>query len=93
MAGTRDNGLTLELAQLCTDGPRDARSFLIGRAAKATFAVGFPRIGTYILQSEDGVSLRAIGWTLIGEIKNGSWACPSRPRINKHPTEQKSLSL
>jgi hypothetical protein len=87
----RDDGLTLELSRLCTDGTRNACSFLIGKAAKATFALGFRRIGTYILQSENGVSLRAAGWTLIGETKGGSWDCPSRPRTDKHPTEKKTL--
>lgn len=87
----RDDGETLELCRLCTDGTRNACSFLIGKAAKAAFALGFRRIGTYILQSENGVSLRAAGWTLIGETKGGSWDCPSRPRTDKHPTEKKTL--
>lgn len=87
----RDDGLTLELCRLCTDGTRNACSFLIGKAAKAAFALGFKRIGTYILQSENGVSLRAAGWTLIGETKGGSWDRPSRARTDKHPTEPKTL--
>jgi hypothetical protein len=87
----RDNGLTLELTRLCTLGTRNACSFFIGKATKATFALGFQRIGTYILQSENDVSLRAAGWTLIGETKGGIWDCPSRPRLDKHPTEKKTL--
>jgi hypothetical protein len=87
----RDDGLTLELIRLCVDGTRNACSFLIGKAAKATFALGFVRIGTYILQSENGVSLRAAGWTIIGETKGGTWDCPSRPRVDKHPIERKTL--
>jgi len=87
----RDDGLTLELTRLCTNSTRNACSFLVGKAAKATFALGFQRIGTYILQSEDGISLRAAGWTLIGETKGGSWNRPSRPRKDNHPTEPKTL--
>jgi hypothetical protein len=87
----RDDGLPLGLSRLCTDGARNACIFLIGKAAKAAFALGFQRIGTYILQSENGVSLRAAGWTLIGETKGGRWNCPSRPRIDNHPTERKTL--
>jgi hypothetical protein len=87
----RDDGLTLELTRLCTIGARNACSFLIGKAAKATFALGFRRIGTYILISENGASLRAAGWRLIGETKGGSWDCPSRPRTDRHPTEKKTL--
>jgi hypothetical protein len=87
----RDDGLTLEITRLCTDGTRNACSFLTGKAARAAFALGFERIGTYILLGETGIGLRAAGWTLISETKGGSWDCPSRPRTDKHPTEPKTL--
>lgn len=87
----RDNKLTLEVTRLCTDGTRNACSFLYGAAARATFALGFIRLGTYTLPSEGGASLRAAGWKLIGERGGGSWSCPSRPREDKHPTELKLL--
>lgn len=45
----RDDGETAEVTRLCTDGTRNACSFLYGRAAKAAFALGFQRIGTYVL--------------------------------------------
>lgn len=81
-----DNGITLEVTRLCTDGTKNACSFLYGAAAKATFALGYKRIGTYTLPNEGGASLRASGWKLLGEIKGKSWNMPSRPRIDKHPT-------
>jgi hypothetical protein len=87
----RDDGKTLEVTRLCTDGTRNACSFLYGAAARATFALGYQRIGTYILREEGGPSLRAAGWKLIGERKGGSWSCPSRPRVDKHPTQEKLL--
>lgn len=87
----RDNGATLEVTRLCTDGSRNACSFLYGAAAKACFALGYQRIGTYILKSEAGSSLRGAGWKLIGERGGGSWSVPSRPRVDKHPTEPKLL--
>lgn len=87
----RDNGMTLEVTRLCTDGTRNACSFLYGAAARAAFALGYSRIGTYILASEPGKSLEAAGWRLIGQTKGGSWSRSSRPRIDKHPTIQKSL--
>lgn len=87
----RDDGLTLEVTRLCTDGTKDACSFLYGAAARAAFALGYRRIGTYILKSEPGTSLKAAGWKLIGERGGGSWSVPSRPRIDKHPTELKLL--
>jgi hypothetical protein len=87
----RDDGLTAEVTRLCTDGTKNACSFLYGAAAKAAFALGFKRIGTYILASEPGVSLTAAGWRLIGETPGRSWSVPSRPRVDKHPLQKKLL--
>lgn len=87
----RDDGLTLEVTRLATDGARNACSFLYGAAARAAFALGYRRIGTYILKSEPGTSLKAAGWKLIGERGGGSWSREIRPRLDKHSTEQKTL--
>ena len=87
----RDDGLTLEVTRLCTDGTRNACSFLYGAAARAAFALGYRRIGTYTLPEEGGASLRASGWKLIGERGGGSWSVPSRPRVDKHPKQKKFL--
>jgi hypothetical protein len=91
VARMRDDGETAEVTRLCTDGTRNACSFLYGAAAKAAFALGFKRIGTYILHSEDGVTLRASGWKLIGQRGGGSWSVPSRPRVDTHPLQPKLL--
>lgn len=87
----RDNGVTAEVTRLCTDGTRNACSFLYGRAAKAAFALGFERIGTYILAAESGVSCLAAGWRLIGEAGGGSWNREGRPRIDTAPTQAELL--
>ena len=87
----RDDGLTLEVTRLCTDGTPNACSFLYGRAAKVALALGYKRIGTYILDTESGVSLNAAGWKLIGNAGGGTWSCQSRPRVDKHPTQGKLL--
>jgi hypothetical protein len=88
----RDDGETLEVTRLATDGTRNACSFLYGASAKAAFALGYRRIGTYILASENGATLKASGWRLIGETQGRSWSCPSRPRVDKqHPTQDKLL--
>lgn len=91
VARLRDDGLTAEVTRLCTDGTRNACSFLYGAAAKAAFALGFMRIGTYILADEPGTSLMGTGWKLIGERGGGSWSVPSRPRVDKHPLQKKLL--
>lgn len=91
VARMRDDGDTLEVTRLCTDGTKNACSFLYGKAAKAAFALGYSRIGTYTLPSEGGASLRACGWKLVGERGGGSWNRESRTRTDKHPIETKLL--
>lgn len=91
VARGRDDGLTLEVTRLCTDGTRNACSFLYSASARAAFALGYKRIGTYILKSETGASLSATDWRLVGEVKGRSWSCQSRPRVDKHPTQDKLL--
>jgi hypothetical protein len=83
VARMRDDGVTLEVTRLCTDGTRNACSFLYGAAARAAFALGFKRIGTYIRKDEPGHSLTASGWRIVGEVTGRSWSCPSRPRKDK----------
>lgn len=87
----RDDGETAEVTRLCTDGTKNACSFLYGAAARAAFALGFVRIGTYILATEPGASLTASGWRCLGQRGGGSWSVPSRPRVDKHPTQEKLL--
>ena len=87
----RDDGMTLEVTRLCTDGTPNACSFLYGAAARAAFALGYRRIGTYILKREPGTSLAAAGWKLIAETPGRSWSVKSRPREDKHPLEPKLL--
>lgn len=91
VARLRDDGATLEVTRLCTDGTRNACSFLYGAAARAAFALGYRRIGTYILASESGASLNASGWRQIAEVRGGSWSRPSRPRVDAHPKQAKLL--
>lgn len=87
----RDDGMTLEVTRLCTDGTRNACLFLYGASARAAFALGFKRIGTYILKSEVGGSVKAAGWRLIGETPGRSWSVKSRPRVDTHPLEPRLL--
>jgi hypothetical protein len=91
VARHRDDGLTLEVSRLCSDGTRNACSFLYGACARAAFALGYKRIGTYILASENGASVKAAGWRMIGETPGRSWSVPSRPRVDKHPLQKKLL--
>ena len=87
----RDDGKTLEVTRLCTDGTQNACSFLYGVAAKAVFALGYSKIGTYTLPDEGGASLRASGWKLIGERGNSSWDRAGRSRPNEKSVSTKLL--
>jgi hypothetical protein len=88
-----DDGLTLEVARLCTDGTSNACSFLLSRAARAAAALGYERIQTYTLADESvnsyGGSLRAAGWLFSHASKGGTWNNRSRQRTDKHPTGDK----
>lgn len=75
-----DDGFTLEVTRLATDGARMACSTLYAAAARAARALGYRRILTFTLASESGASVRAAGWTLDGTTPGRSWSVPSRPR-------------
>jgi hypothetical protein len=83
------DGWTLEVTRVATDGTKDACSFLYGACRRAAFALGFRRLVTYTLQREAGSSLRAAGWKVVGEVKGRSWSCPSRPRFDPPALEDK----
>lgn len=89
VARASDNGWTLEVNRLCTDGVKNGCSMLYGAAWRAVKAMGYRRLITYTLPSEGGASLRAAGWRLIGAAGGGSWNCPSRPREDTHPLQEK----
>ena len=76
-----DDGKTLEVLRLCTDGTKNACSFLYSRCARIAKELGYKKIISYILENESGDSLKACGW--ICEDCNcggGHWNCASRPR-------------
>lgn len=77
-----DDGWTLEVNRVCTDGTRNACSMLYGASWRAARAMGYRKLITYTLPEEGGASLRAAGWKLIGERGGGNWNVPSRPRID-----------
>ena len=80
------DGFTCEVTRLCTNGEKNACSMLYAAARRAAIAKGYRRGLTYILETENGASLRAAGWKFLGESPGGSWSVPSREREDKHPT-------
>ncbi len=84
-----DNGWTLEVNRLCTDGTKNACSFLYAAAWRAARAMGYKRLVTYILESESGTSLRAAGWRCVGQAGGLRWTGRSRPRVDLYPAQMK----
>lgn len=52
----------VEVTRCCTDGSRNACSWLYGAAARVARECGFRAVITYTLASEPDSSLRAAGW-------------------------------
>ena len=84
-----DNGWTLEVNRVATDGASNACSMLYGAAWRAAKAMGYKKLITYTLPSEGGSSLRASGWKCIGEAGGGNWNTQSRPRIDTQHQQRK----
>lgn len=91
VARRRDDGLTLEVTRLVTDGCPNACSALYAAAWRAAKALGYQRLGTYILDTEPGTSLTAAGWKCVGKTTGRSWNVPSRPRVDKTPLQGRLL--
>lgn len=80
-----DDGETLEVLRLCTDGTYNACSILYARCAKIAKDMGYSKIITYILEEENGSSLRASGWTCEEEsVGGGSWDNCTRGEDNRN---------
>jgi hypothetical protein len=86
-----DDGLTLEVLRVCTDGTPNACSFLYARVARIARLVGYRRILTYTLASECGASLRAVGARVTGEVQPQEWSVPSRTRRSQPAYKENKL--
>ena len=84
-----DNGVTLEITRLCTNGTKNACSFLYSAASRAAKALGYSKIITYILASESGTSLKAAGWKYTGIAGGLYWTGKRKPKTPLYPAEMK----
>ena len=90
VAKGNQDGKTLEITRLASDGTRNVCSFLYGAARMSVFGNKYKRCITYTLKSESGVSLRAAGFVRVRDVRGGCWNRPSRPR-DPQPIEDKVL--
>lgn len=84
-----DDGWTLEVNRLCTDGTKNACSMLYAAAWRAARAMGYKKLVTYILDSENGTSLKAAGWKCIGQAGGLRWTGKRRPQVDLCPAQMK----
>ena len=89
VARMANDGATVEITRLCTDGTPNACSFLYRVCVRVANGMGYRKVLTYTLATEDGGSLRGAGFKLAGRTKGGSWSRPSRGRTDSHPTQEK----
>lgn len=84
-----DDGRTLEVTRLCTDGTKNVCSFLYAAAARAAKAMGYERIITYTLDTEAGTSLKAAGWNCEGRAGGLRWTGKRTPHDSQYPEQMK----
>jgi hypothetical protein len=90
-----DSATTVEVNRLCVDPTLDptlvwnVASQLYAAAAREARRRGYGRIITYTLETEQGTTLRAAGWTPVARTRGGAWTRPSRARTDAAPTCRK----
>jgi hypothetical protein len=83
IARALDDGLSIEVVRVATDGTANACSMLYGACWRAARALGYRRALTYTQGDESGASLRAAGWVCVATLRpRGGWDTPSRKRAD-----------
>lgn len=80
-----DDGMTVEILRVATDGARNACSMLYGACRRVAKELGYARVITYTLPEEGGASLRASGYQFDGESGGPSKLWHSRPGRTAEP--------
>lgn len=68
-----DDGRTLEINRVCTDGTKNACSKLYGACVSIAKKMGYKKVITYILESEDGASVKASNFRYDGVAGGKHW--------------------
>lgn len=84
-----DDGTVCKINRLCTDGTRNACSMLYGACCRVAKAMGYKRVITYILESENGASLKASNFVCEGVAGGTHWT-GERDRGQDIPRELKT---
>lgn len=86
-----DNNEILEINRVCTDGTKNACSKLYGACCRIARDMGYKKVITYILESENGTSLLASNFTLEKEKAGGTHWTGERWHQQELPFEYKKL--
>ena len=68
-----DDGFTLEINRVCTDGTRNACSMLYGACVRIAKDMGYHKVITYIFESENGASVKAANFICEGIAGGTHW--------------------
>jgi hypothetical protein len=88
-----DDGQTVEVLRLATNGTPNAPSALMGACVRAARALGAARIITYTLDTEGGASLRGAGWTREADGIQSWWTHNGSrtPAVNRPHMESRKV--
>lgn len=84
VARALDDGRTVEVTRLATDGTRNACSMLYAAACREARRRGYRVVVTYTLATETGASVRAAGFVRAGVVRGRQWDTPTRRRDYRH---------
>ena len=84
-----DDGVTCEITRVCTDGTPNACSMLYGACCKIAKEMGYEKIITYILESDNGASLKASNFICEGKAGGLKWT-GKRDTGAEYPHEMKT---
>jgi hypothetical protein len=87
VARALNDGYTVEVTRVATDGTRNACSALYGAANRAARRPPWcaTRVVTYTQAGESGASLRGAGWQVVARLRpRRGWDTPGRRRLNRN---------
>lgn len=84
-----DDGATLEIYRNCTDGTSNACTKLYGACVRIARDMGYEKVITYTLESENGASLRAANFNCAGLAGGIAWTGTRRRDYYVSPEEMK----
>jgi hypothetical protein len=66
-------GKVLEVTRLCTNGYKNAASFLLGCVKKSCKELGVEKLISYTREDENGTCYLAAGWKKVSKVKGKGW--------------------